>query len=101
MQLEVRGAELLRVGGIALLGHWGREARNPACECMHQQLGARLDEAPREGGQVGAVDRDGDRLIDRPRVEALVERHERDARHLVAGQDGPLDRGRSPPARQQ
>jgi len=100
MQLEVRGAELLRVGGIALLGTGagGPQPRlrvhAPATRCPPRRGATR-------GGQVGAVDRDGDRLIDRPRVEALVERHERDAPSPRRRPGWPARPGPLPPARQQ
>ena len=81
------------------LGHWRAQ---PVGQGADQHGGAQRDQlAPQLGRRLFRPDRHLLAAVDRTGVEALVDGHEADAGDGVAGQDGPLDRGRAPPAGQQ
>ena len=97
--MALLGLDLGRVRGLAFLWHGLRQL-------VAQQLGqhgrAQAAEMPAQlVGRLVAADLDFPARVDRARVERLLQRHQAHARGRVAGEDGPLDRRRAPPPRQQ
>ncbi len=102
VELQLGGVDLGRVRGLALLRLAGRAGRLAACaRAASVPAATRRARRARRPSRAGA-DGDGARsAYTGTGVEALLDLHDAHAGLVVAGQQGPLDRRRAPPSRQQ
>ena len=99
VEVQLPRVDLGRVGRLAVLRLGDAEALG---EPAAQHLGADGREpVPQFVGRLLRSDGDGAAVVDIAGVQTFVDGHDADAGIDVAGQDGPLHRGRAPPAGQQ